>query len=66
MDNYCSSRNDQVETFLGNIAKKSGLFGLGGIREINGNIIRPLLPFSKNDLSKIIKKNKIPSVFDKN
>jgi len=57
--------NDQVETFLGNIAKKSGLFGLGGIKEINGNIIRPLLPFSKNDLSKIIKKNKIPSVFDK-
>ena len=34
--------NDQAETFLANIAKKSGLFGLGGIKEINGNILRPL------------------------
>ena len=57
--------NDQAETFLANITKKSGLFGLGGIKEINGNIIRPLLPFSKIDLSKIIKINKIPSIFDK-
>ena len=47
--------NDQAETILMNISDKTGLFGLGGMKEINNNIIRPLLPFTKVQLSRSIK-----------
>ena len=56
--------NDQAETILMNISEKTGLFGLGGMKVINNNIIRPLLPFSKAYLMKIVKKYSIPYVED--
>ena len=56
--------NDQAETILMNISKKTGLFGLGGIKEVNNNIIRPLLPFSKSYLMNIIKQYSIPHMID--
>ena len=57
-------KNDQVETILKNISEKAGLFGLGGMKSINKNLIRPLLPFTKIELMKIIDKYKIPYVDD--
>lgn len=42
--------DDNLETFLIHFLRGSGLDGLCGIPERNGNIIRPLLPFSKNEL----------------
>ncbi|AUC14024.1 tRNA lysidine(34) synthetase TilS [Tenacibaculum sp. SZ-18] len=39
--------DDNLETFLINLSRGSGLDGLLGIPENNGKIIRPLLPFSK-------------------
>lgn len=39
--------DDNIETFLINLTRGSGLKGLTGIPEINGNIVRPLLPFSR-------------------
>ncbi|MGJ8593085.1 MAG: tRNA lysidine(34) synthetase TilS [Aquaticitalea sp.] len=42
--------DDNLETFLINFTRGTGLDGLTGIPETNGNIIRPLLPFSREDL----------------
>lgn len=44
--------DDVLETFLINLSRASGLKGLTGIPEKNGQIIRPLLPFSKEELQK--------------
>jgi tRNA(Ile)-lysidine synthase len=43
-------KDDVIETFLINLTRGTGLDGLTGIPEINKNIVRPLLPFSRNDL----------------
>ena len=56
--------NDQAETILMNISDKTGLFGLGGMKEINNNIIRPLLPYTKVELMKVIRKYSIPFLED--
>ena len=56
--------NDQAETILMNISDKTGLFGLGGMKKINNNIIRPLLPYTKGQLSEVIKKYSIPFLED--
>jgi tRNA(Ile)-lysidine synthase len=42
--------DDNLETFLINLSRGTGLDGLTGIPELNNNIIRPLLPFSKSDI----------------
>jgi tRNA(Ile)-lysidine synthase len=41
------TRSDDVETILLNMARGCGLAGLSGIPERRGNIIRPLLPFTR-------------------
>lgn len=42
--------DDNLETFLINLTRGTGLDGLTGIPEMNGIIIRPLLQFSREDL----------------
>ncbi len=42
--------DDNLETFLINLSRGTGLEGLTGIPEKNNQFIRPLLPFSKNEL----------------
>ena len=42
--------DDQVETFLLNLARGGGLMGLSGMIEANGNYLRPLLSFRKQQL----------------
>lgn len=42
--------DDNLETFLINLSRGTGLDGLTGIPEQNGNIIRPLLVFSKAEI----------------
>jgi len=42
--------DDSLETFLINLSRGTGLDGLSGIPEINGKVIRPLLPFSQKEL----------------
>ena len=42
--------DDNLETFLINLSRGTGLSGLTGIPEINENIVRPLLPFSREEL----------------
>lgn len=42
--------DDQVETFLINFTRGTGIEGLTGINQVNGMIVRPLLPFSREEL----------------
>jgi len=42
--------DDNLETFLIHLTRGTGLDGLTGIPPQNGNIIRPLLPFSREDI----------------
>jgi tRNA(Ile)-lysidine synthase len=51
--------NDQVETFILNLARKSGIVGMSCMLEKNENKIRPLLPYSKQAILEFAKQNKI-------
>lgn len=52
-------QDDVLETFLINLTRGTGLEGLTGIPEINGNIVRPLLPFNQNDILLYATKQKL-------
>jgi tRNA(Ile)-lysidine synthase len=51
--------NDNLETVLINLTRGTSLHGLTGIPEINGNIIRPLLPFTRSEIEKYTIANNI-------
>ncbi|ARV16071.1 tRNA lysidine(34) synthetase TilS [Polaribacter sp. SA4-12] len=51
--------DDNLETFLINLTRGSGLDGFTGIPEINGNIVRPLLKFSRETILSFVKENNI-------
>ncbi|WP_317132398.1 tRNA lysidine(34) synthetase TilS [Tenacibaculum aiptasiae] len=42
--------DDNLETFLINLTRGTGLEGLTGIPTVNGNIVRPLLIFSREEI----------------
>jgi tRNA(Ile)-lysidine synthase len=48
--------DDNLETMLINLSRGTGIRGLTGIKAVNGNIIRPLLPFSRTELLSFAKK----------
>lgn len=49
--------DDDLETFLINLSRGTGLRGFTGIPEKNDTIIRPLLPFSREAILNYAKKN---------
>ncbi|MDW5289871.1 tRNA lysidine(34) synthetase TilS [Formosa sp. PL04] len=51
--------DDNLETFLINLSRGTGIEGLTGIPEINDYIVRPLLPFSRNEIQDYAKTNHI-------
>jgi len=51
--------NDNFETTLFNLTRGTGFKGLLGIPSQNGKIIRPLLPFSRDEIKNYAIKNKI-------
>ncbi|WP_339659484.1 tRNA lysidine(34) synthetase TilS [uncultured Polaribacter sp.] len=51
--------DDNLETFLINLTRGSGLDGFTGIPKINGNIVRPLLAFSREEILAYAKLNAI-------
>ena len=51
--------DDSLETVLINFTRGSGLDGLTGIPQQNGTIIRPLLPFSRNEIEAFAKEKNI-------
>jgi tRNA(Ile)-lysidine synthase len=52
--------DDQLETFLMNLERGSGLTGLSGMSEKNGYYIRPLLSLQKEDVKQFVEKNEVP------
>lgn len=51
--------NDQLETFIINLSKASGIRGLSGIPQNENAILRPLLGFSKDEIYDFAKENQI-------
>lgn len=51
--------DDNLETFLINLSRGTGLDGLLGIPETNGRLVRPLLGFSRDDIAAYAQKNKL-------
>jgi tRNA(Ile)-lysidine synthase len=49
--------DDNLETFLINLSRGTGLEGLKGIPEVNETIVRPLLSFSREDIEDYAKTN---------
>jgi tRNA(Ile)-lysidine synthase len=52
-------KEDVLETFLINFTRGTGLEGLTGIPEKNGAVVRPLLPFSRDEIKKYAEENTI-------
>lgn len=52
-------KNDVAETILINLANGTGLAGLHGIKNKSGNIIRPLLDFTREEIEAFVQENNI-------
>ena len=57
-------QDDQVETIAMNFFRGTGIAGLRGMQEKVNHIIRPILPFSRNELMKYAELNSIAWVED--
>lgn len=51
--------DDDLETFLINLSRGTGLRGLTGIPEWNQKVIRPFLPFGRDEILKYAKENNV-------
>ncbi len=51
--------DDQLETFLINLSRGTGIDGLIGIPKLNDQIFRPLLPFSRAEIEAYAQENNI-------
>lgn len=56
--------NDNAETVLWNLTRGSGLAGVCGIPEKRGNILRPLLRFSREEIEAYCRKEGLPYRID--
>lgn len=56
--------DDQAETVMMRIIKGTGIQGLAGIPEIRGKYIRPLLIFTRDEIHRYARENRIPFVTD--
>ena len=54
------TRNDSVETTLLNFVRGSGMLGLRGISPVRGNIVRPLLYATRDQVLEYLDAKKIP------
>lgn len=52
-------QNDAIETILLNLTRGTGISGLHGILPVNGNLIRPLLFMSRDEIETVIKREGI-------
>ncbi len=52
-------RDDATETFFLNLMRGTGIKGLHGILRKNGNIIRPLLSFSRAEIEQYVQENNL-------
>ncbi len=56
--------DDNAETLLMHLVRGTGLKGLGGISPVNGNIIRPLLNVTREEVNAFLQEYHIPHVED--
>lgn len=56
--------DDAVETFFINLLRGTGISGLHGIKLRNGNVIRPLLQFSRDDINSYVSRHSLQYVDD--
>lgn len=59
------NKNDQAETLLLRIMRGTGIDGLKGMDYIVGDVIRPILNVSREDIESYIDEKKIETVLDK-
>lgn len=57
-------KNDSAETFLINLARGTGLKGLGGIAPVNGTVIRPLLCVKREEIEAFLNEEEISYCVD--
>lgn len=57
--------NDNIETMLMNLTRGAGLVGLCGIPRENGDIVRPLLDVTRDEILKYVESNELKVFFDK-
>lgn len=57
-------RDDATETFFINLLRGTGISGLHGIRSKNGKIVRPLLPFGRDEIEAYAQANGLSHVED--
>jgi len=53
-------QNDQAETVLLHLLRGSGIRGLQGIKPVNGQLIRPLLCVTREDIERYVEENQLP------
>ncbi len=58
-------RNDVAETVLLNLTRGSGLKGMGGIRPVRDNVIRPLLAVTREEIEEYLRARDISFCTDK-
>ena len=56
--------DDNTETVLLNLTRGAGAHGLSGIPPVRGNIIRPLLCFTRAEIERYLAENGVPHVED--
>ncbi len=56
--------DDNAETILMHLVRGTGLKGLGGIAPVNGNLIRPMLNITRDEVLSFLKSYHIPYVED--
>ena len=57
-------RDDAIETFFINLLRGTGLAGLQGIPLHNGHVVRPLLPFGRDEIDNYVRQHQLPYVDD--
>lgn len=57
-------QDDSIETFFINLLRGTGIAGLHGIQAISGNVVRPMLCFSRNDIDVYVKERGLEYVED--
>lgn len=56
--------NDNAETVIFNLARGSGITGVGGIKPVSGDVYRPLIETSREQILEYCQRNKIRFVED--
>ncbi|MBP8672529.1 MAG: tRNA lysidine(34) synthetase TilS [Synergistales bacterium] len=54
------TKDDLVETVLFNLFRGSGIYGLAGIPERRGELVRPLIEMRRDELRELLKEHSIP------